>query len=276
LLSPILPISEKKKKMSMRKIKKIWYVIWLVVGLSLFISGCPFKSGAEGKAWFRYASKYDQARSETIANDIAGKNSALQDFARMSKTKQKFLQAKQPTEDEIISVLSSPNRRFQRVGLAAMTLKPIETDQLIDILFEFLQDQNREFRFYATVSLEKFTKFPESKKDSLGRQLLEIIKNEKDNGVSILEFSLLAKVPSEEAALFLTEQLMSEGKENLYFRYAAFRALKEMGDSYYNEATEYVRNHGSSEIKKELLERENSWKEYTSKMKKENEHEKNQ
>jgi hypothetical protein len=29
-------------------------VIWLVVGLSLFISGCPFKSGVEGKAWFQY------------------------------------------------------------------------------------------------------------------------------------------------------------------------------------------------------------------------------
>lgn len=34
-----------------------------------------------------------------------------------------------------------------------------------------------------------------------------------------------------------------------------------MGDSFYDEAVEYVNKHGSSEIKKELLERENYWKE---------------
>jgi hypothetical protein len=36
----------------------------------------------------------------------------------------------------------------------------------------------------------------------------------------------------------------------------AFKALKEMGNSYYDQAAEYVNKHGSSEIKEELLERE--------------------
>ena len=186
----------------------------------------------------------------------------MEDFARMSKIKQKFLRAKQPTETEIISVLKSPNRRFQKVALVAMTLKPIETDQLTDILFEFLRDQEPELRWYAMLSLDKFTKFPESKKADLGKQLLEIIKNEKDDTLSLPQiFILLAKFPSEESALFLTEQLMKEGKETRIrvFRYAAFRALKEMGDSYYDEAAEYVKNHASPEIKEEFLEREKNW-----------------
>ena len=243
----------------LRKVHRIWYVIWLVVGLSIFISGCPFKSRVERKAWFRYAAKFDEARNVAMAN-FAAKKSTLQDLAKMDKIKQKFLRAKQPTESEIISVLKSPDKRFQRVGLAAMSLKPIETDQLIDILFEFLQDQDREFRFYAISALEKFTQFPESKKVSLGKQLLEIIKKEKDKGLSIQEFSLLAKAPSEETALFLTEQLMKEGKENYLSRNFAFNALKEMGDSYYDEAAEYVNKHGSPEIKEEFLEREKTWK----------------
>jgi len=198
-----------------------------------------------------------------IANDIAGKKITRQDFFKPSKIGQRFLRARQPTEDEIISVLRSPDRRFQRVGLAAMSLKPIETDQLIDILFEFLQDQDRDFRYYAFSSLDKFTDFPKSKKAALGKQLLEIIKKEKDKGLYIQKFYLLAKVPSEEVSLFLTEQLMKEGeeKENVLLRLVAFKALKEMGDSYYEKAAEYVNKHGSPEIKKELLEREKWWEE---------------
>ena len=245
----------------MRKINNIWYMISFVAGISLFISGCLFKSGVEGKAWFRYASKYDQARSELIANDMAKKNSAIQDFAKMGKMKHKFLQAKQPTEAEIISVLKSPDRRFQRVGLAAMFLKPIETDRLIDILFGFIQDRNFYFREYALYPLNEFTKFPASRKAELGKQLLQIIKTKKDNELSIQEITLLAKFPSEEAVFFLTGQLMKEGKESQIriFRYAAFRTLKEMGGSYYAEAAEYVNMYGSPEIQKELLGCEKSW-----------------
>lgn len=251
----------------MRKTKKIWYVIWIAIGISFFISGCLFKSGIEGKAWFQYASKYDQARSKMIANEAAKKGTFIQDLTRMGKMERKFLRAKQPTETEIISLLRSPTRRFQRVGLAAMFLKPIETDQLIDILFEFIQDQEPEFKFYALVSLDKFSKFPESKKADLGKQLLEIVKNRRDNEFYLQDFSLLAKFPSEEAALFLTEKLMKEGKDPIIraFRYAAFRALKEMGNSFYDEAAEYVNKHGSPEIKEELWEREEAWDLYKEK-----------
>ncbi len=238
----------------MRKIHKIWYVIWLVVGISLFISGCPFKSSIERKAWFRYASEFDEAWSNMPAS-----GGGLQDYNKVLKIRQKFLRARQPTETEIISVLSSPNRRFQKVALVAMSLKPIETEPLIDILFEFLRDQEPEFRWYAFLSLDKFTKFPESRKTELGKQLLEIIKNEKDDALPLPQrFTILAKFPSEEAALFLAEQLMKEGKERriLIFRLMAFKALKEMGNSYYDQAAEYVNKHGSPEIKEELLERE--------------------
>jgi len=241
--------------MNMRKIHKIWYVIWLVVGLSPFISGCPFKSWVERKAWFKFASEYVEASRETIAKDMP----TMKDFTKMKQLKHKFLQIRQPTEKEIISVLRSPNRRFQRVGLAAMSLKPIETEKLIDILFEFIQDQEPEFRCYAFLSLDEFTKFPESRKADLGEQLLEIIKNEKDDALPLPQrFTILAKFPSEEAAQFLTEQLMKEGKERriLIFRLMAFKALKAMGNSYYDQAAQYVNKHGSPEIKEELLERE--------------------
>ncbi len=232
----------------------IWYVIWLVVGLSLFNSGCPFKSGVERKAWFRYASKYDKA-----IDKMAASGGALEDYSKVYKMEQKYLRAKQPTETEIISVLRSPKRRFQRVALVAMSLKPIETDQLIDILFEFLRNQEPEFRWYAMLSLDKFTKFPDSRKADLGKQLLEIIKKEKDEALPLFQqFNLLVRLPSEGTVQFLTEQLMKEGKEQRIelFRILAFRALKEMGDSYYDEAAEYVNKHGSPEIKKELLELE--------------------
>ena len=69
-------------------------------------------------------------------------------------------------------------------------------------------------------------------------------------------FFLLAKFPSKEAALFLTEQIMKEGKEDRIriFRCVATSALKEMGDLFYDEAAEYINRHGSPEIKKEFME----------------------
>ena len=188
-------------------------------------------------------------------------------YDHKEKIKQKFLRAKQPRETEIISVLRSPNRRFQRVGLVAMSLKPIETDQLIDILFGFLRYQEPEFRLYAMISLDKFTKFPEFRKADLGKQLLEIIKNEKDDALPLFEqFDLLVRFRPEGTAQFLTELIMKEGKESRIriFRHLAFRALKEMSGSYYDEAAEYVNKHGSAEIKKELLEREISREEIKS------------
>jgi hypothetical protein len=143
-----------------------------------------------------------------------------------------------------------------------MSLKPIETDQLIDILFEFLRSQEPEFRWYAMLSLDKFTKFPESRKADSGKQLLEIIKNEKEDALPLRpRFSLLVKFPSEEAALFLTELLMKEEKEDRISasKIFAFDALKKMGDSYYDGAAEYVNKHGSPETKKELLELEEAF-----------------
>jgi len=248
----------------MRKIHRIWYVVCLVVGISLLITIYPFKSGVEGKAWFRYASKYEQVMSKMWAS-----GGAIKYFNKVLKMEQKFLRAKQPTETEIITVLRSANSRYQKVALVAMSIKPIETDQLIDILFEFLRDQDLELRWYALESLVKFTQFPESEKADLGEELLEIIETRKDNELSPREISLLAKFPSEEAAQFLTELIMKEGKETRIriFKHLAFRALKEMGDSYYDEAAEYVNTHGSPEIKKELLdfeEFENLWKDIKS------------
>jgi len=113
------------------------------------------------------------------------------------------------------------------------------------------------------ISLDKFTKFPESKKTDLGKQLLEIIKKEKDDALPLFQqFNLLVRFPSEGTAQFLTEQLMKEGKEKRIrlFRNLALRALKKMGNSFYDEAAEYVNKHGSPEIKKELLDFENHWK----------------
>lgn len=234
------------EEVTVEKMNKTWHAIWLF----LFVLGCSSKSGVEETAWFDYALKYSQAQSKLAAN-----KGAIRDFNKMSKLKEKFLQSKQPTETEIISVLRSPDKRHQTAGLAAMSLRPIETYPLIEILFEYLQHQDPEMRWYAVESLEKFTRFPESKKTNIGEQLLQIVKTRKDNELTIQEFSLLAKFPSEEVAQFLTEQLMKEGKDNhaRIFRYAAFRALKKMDNLYYDKAAEYVKNHGSPEIIEELL-----------------------
>jgi HEAT repeat protein len=237
----------------MRKSNNIWHMIWLIIGISLFTSGCPFKSGVEGKAWFQYALKYDQALRK-----MAASGGSLKDLNKAYKMREKFLRSRQPTEDEIISVLRSPDKKQKKVGLAAMSLKPIETENLTDILFEFLKDQDPEYRWYARYALMRFTKFPESSKADRGKQLLEIIKSRPEKELSFEEMLVLAKFPSKEAAQFLTEQLLKEGKENKVFRVCAFRSLKEMGDSYYDEAAEYVNNHGSPEMKKELLDF-NSW-----------------
>ncbi len=241
--------------MNIRRSNKIWQ-IWSIVGISLFVLGCPLKSGVEKEEWFRLASKYDQALSEMWASE-----GDLKDFNEVSEISQKFLYAKQPAETEIIFLIQSPNRKFQRICLAAMSLKPIETDQMTNILFEFLQDHDPIFRWYAVRSLGKLSRFPESKKAELGKQLLEIVKTKKENELIIEDISLLGKFPSNETAFFLTKQLMKEGEEKSMriFRLAAFRALKEMGNSYYDGASEYVKNHGSSEIRNELSELEKSW-----------------
>jgi hypothetical protein len=244
-----------KKERTLRKTENNWYVIWFVVGISLFTSGCPYKSGVEGKAWFQYASKYEQTMHKISPNKWT-----FEDFNKAKKIGEKFLQTEQPTEDEIMSVLRSPDKRFQRVGLAAMSLKPIETDQLIDILFEFIKDQDPELRWYARYALMRFTQFPEATRAERGKQLLEIIKSRPEKDLSFEEMLVLGKFPSKEAARFLTEQLMKEGKENTKFRVCAFGSLKEMGNSYYDEAADYVKNNGSPEIKEELLERENYWR----------------
>jgi hypothetical protein len=237
----------------MRKSNEIWYAIWFVVAVSLFISGCPFKSGVEEKEWFQYASKLDQERKKTLAHMAANKGEFIVDIAKIKKISQKLLRVRQPTETEIISALRSPNRRFQRVALVAMSIKPIETEKVMDILFVFFQDEDPEFRLHALLSLEQFSKIPESRKADFGKRLFEIIKTREDNELSPQELSSLAKVPSEEAAGFLTEQLMRDGEDIRLFRYCAFKALREMGDSYYNEAAEHVNKHGSPEIKKDLL-----------------------
>lgn len=64
----------------------------------------------------------------------------------------------------------------------------------------------------------KFSKFPESTRAERGEQLLEIIKSRAGKELSFEEMLVLAKFPSKEAAQFLTEQLLKEGKENKVFR----------------------------------------------------------
>jgi hypothetical protein len=242
----------------MKKNNKIWFMIWFGVGISFLIFGCSSKSGVEGKKWFKFASQYDQACHRLWAS-----GGALNEYNEMTKIGQKFLKTGQPTEDEMISVLKSPDKKIQIVGLAAMYIKPLETEQLTDILFEFIQGEDPEFRWYARNSLLKIKNFPENKKDDLGKKLLEIVKGRKDSELSIEEVSLLAKFPSKEAASFLTGLFMKEGDEEntRLFRVLAFRSLKEMGDSFFDEAAEYIRNHGSPEIQNEFTERVKSWKE---------------
>lgn len=240
----------------MRKTNNILCMIGFFIGISLFTSGCLCKSGVESEEWFKYAAKYDLARNELMKNAENNEPTFLTDFSKMSKTKQKFLRAEQPSEETIISVLKSKDKKTQRIGLAAMSLKPIGTEQIIDILIEFLRDDDWYLKNYAYLSLDQVTNFPESKKPQLEKQLLEIIKNEilkGKEGIAFSEFSLLAKVPSRETSLFLTEHLMKEGKENVYNRLGAYTALKEMGEPYYSQAAEYVKNNGSPSIKSEFL-----------------------
>jgi len=64
----------------------------------------------------------------------------------------------------------------------------------------------------------------------------------------------------------LTQELMKkqEGKEISILRFAAFRALKEMGNSFYDEAADYVKTHGSPEVKTEFSKLEQAWVGYKS------------
>jgi HEAT repeat protein len=242
----------------MRKTNHVRHEIWLAIAVFLLVSGCPSRSGVEGNEWFRCASEFDEARNALYANDAARSGTAADDLARINRLQHKFLSAKQPTETEIVFVLKSPDRRLQKVGLAAMCLRPIETDQMVDILFGYLRDKDFYFRTDALYALDKFTQFPESRKSELGRQLLEIVKT-REGDLSAQEILLLGRFPSEESAQFLIGQLMKEGKDNRIIRYSAFEALKKMGDLYYDKAAEYVNVHGSPEAKKELPDLEKSW-----------------
>ncbi|OHB51602.1 MAG: hypothetical protein A2Y12_01795 [Planctomycetes bacterium GWF2_42_9] len=182
----------------------------------------------------------------------------------MNKIKHNFLRTSPPKESEIMWVFMSPNRELQKIGLAAMSLRPIETERIQRTLIEFLQDPNFYFKEYAFLSLNKFKENPADKNDAVRKRLLEIIKNEEGKGkgkgnISFREFLLLAKFPSQETALFLQDQLMKEGQENKIYRIAAFSALKKMGEPYFTKVLEYVKNHSTPEMKKELLERENTW-----------------
>ena len=235
---------------------RISCVSFLIAGLVFFITGCSFKSDVEKQQWFRYASKFDKAFSKVWAS-----GGEIQAYNKTETIVEEFLQVQQPTETEILSVLRSSNKELKRTGLVAMYLNPIETEQVTEILFRFLQDSDSEFKWYAVHSLQKFTGFPESEDADLRTRLLEIIKNERDLGLMVTEITLLAKLPSEEVVAFLTEQLMKEGNEIgvHLLRIGAFHALKEMGSSYYDEAASYINEHGSPEAKKQLLKQEESW-----------------
>jgi len=139
--------------------------------------------------------------------------------------------------------------------LVAMSIKPIETDQVVDIVFEFVQDPDPVFRWYALESLAKFSTFSEITRAKLGERLLPIVKARKDEDLSPREFALLAKFPSEKTARFLTEQLMRDGEEIRIstLRYAAFRALKEMGAPYYDNAIKEVHTNGAPGIRRRIL-----------------------
>jgi hypothetical protein len=196
-----------------------------------------------------------------IQNDLAGKNRALKDWAGMSKMAQKFRGGAQPTEDEIVSLLSSPDRNLQRVALAAMSLKPIETDRLIDVLFGFLDDGDYYFKAYALAALDEFTDFPQSQKPELGRRLLQIVRSRPRDDLMPEEVLLLARFPSQEAAVFLTDILITEGSDRRtqLFRFVAFKTLKQMGDSYYDQAAACADQLCTPQIKEELLDWESVW-----------------
>jgi hypothetical protein len=238
----------------------------------LFVSGCSDKPELEGDAWFRCAEKYDRVMTDMWASGgtVKAYNTVLQIKQQYLQTsqpseiellsmllqiEQQYLQTSQPSETELVSMLRSPNRHSQRVALVALSIEPIETDQIVDALFEFLQDRDPAFRWYALESLAKFSTFSEITRANLGEKLLQIVKARKDEDLSPREFTLLAKFPSEKTARFLTEQLMKEGEETRIsiLRHVAFRALKEMGASYYENAVKDVHKNGGPGIRRDIL-----------------------
>ena len=255
---------------------KAAYHILIVASLTIvpfpFVSGCSDKPELEGDAWFRCAEKYDRVMTDMWASGgtVKAYNTVLQIKQQYLQTsqpseiellsmllqiEQQYLQTSQPSETELVSMLRSPNRHFQRVALVAMSIKPIETDQVVDIVFEFVQDPDPVFRWYALESLAKFSTFSEITRAKLGERLLPIVKARKDEDLSPREFALLAKFPSEKTARFLTEQLMRDGEEIRIstLRYAAFRALKEMGAPYYDNAIKEVHTNGAPGIRRRIL-----------------------
>lgn len=239
------------KEIKMKINHGMLYAMLLVI-LCLFLSGCSGKSELEKKAWFQYASKYDRLMSNISEKD----SGVMKDMNEALKIIQKYRQVSQPSETEILSILSSSNRGIQRVALSAMSIKPIETDQIAGILFEFLQGQDPVFRWYTLEALNKFSDFSEIMQADLSGKLLDLVKTRKDEELSPRELELLAKFPSEKAALFLTEQLMRESAESRrssILRFVAFKALFEMGGSYYDNAVKEVHKHGRTEIKEQMM-----------------------
>ncbi|MCE5186154.1 MAG: HEAT repeat domain-containing protein [Planctomycetaceae bacterium] len=225
--------------------------VWFAAAI-LFFCGCPSESKP---AWFKCASRYVTAQRE-----LAASGGAWDKAAKVIRFSRDYLNAKQPTEAEILSALSSPDQDVQIAGLAAMSIKPIETDRVAKSLFEFLHKEDPEPRWSAVRALNRFGGFSETVKKDLGPQLLEQLKTQ--NKIDTMEMYLLRKFPSESSAQFLTENLMKEGDASgvKTLRYAAFRALKEMGEPYYKDAISYVNVHGSTELKEQIRAWEQAWR----------------
>ena len=140
-----------------------------------------------------------------------------------------------------------------------MAIQPVQTDKVTEILIESLKDQEWYYKRYALFALEDYECFSEHKKAIWGAKLLEIICNEEDEGISIREYSLLAKFPSEEAAQFLAEQLLKEGEKEKTRRQFAYHALRDMGSEFSEKSLAHVDLHASPEMKKEILKLEEIW-----------------
>ncbi len=235
----------------MRKFEVVWST-GFVLGMFLSLCGCSRRSDVENTDWFKCAQKYDKAYSKMLMEmDRETLEKDLMD--EVSKLREKFLQSRQPEQSEIVSVLRSPSRKLQRIGLAAMSLRLAQTDEVVEILFEFLQGQNREFRWYAVHALGELRPLEEAKRASWGRQLLEITRRERDVQIQMKEIFLLGELGCEEAIPFLTEQLMKEGEEYFGLRVVAYLSLWKMGGPFYDK----VANYSSAEIRKAVEDLEN-------------------
>jgi len=189
----------------------------------------------EKPAWFKYAKEYLEANEQMQASRGKANDTLWRYFLISNEAMKKFLECPQPSALEINMYLKSDKYFEKKVGLAAMSLRPIENKMVVEQLIRFLGSEDRDSRIYASLALKKMN--PESYA-FYESQIYQYSLREKDETVLMSEILILGILNNPRYLPLFVKFLQGD---SITLRLSAYNALKIMGEAYLDEVIDSLK-----------------------------------